>query len=216
MPSYRGIMFDLDGTLADTLPDIVAAANHAVTSVGLLAISVEQCRELVGFGPRHLIAGALGDGATEEQISSAIQHFRDYYAERGLDFVKPYPGIPELLTTLQDRGMVLSVLSNKPDPAVHQVASHLFAPGIFHVIQGACDAYPLKPDPTAARTVAATVGLPAEAIAYVGDTAVDIETGHAAGMLAVGVTWGFRDREELSGAGADVIIDHPSELLKHI
>lgn len=213
---YRGIMFDLDGTLANTLPDILAAANHAVTTIGLPPINTERCRKLVGYGARHLLAGALGDNATEEDIVAATDRFRTYYAQRGLEFVQPYDGISSLLNALEARGMALSILSNKPDPAVHQVTSHLFDTTRFGAIQGACDQLPLKPDPTAALAVAAKVGLPVDQWAYVGDTAVDVETGLAAGMLAVGVTWGFRDEVELSAAGADVIINTPMELLDHL
>jgi len=214
--SYRGIMFDLDGTLANTLPDIMAAANHTVTSFGQAPISVEQCRALVGHGARHLLAGALGDHADGDLIGSAVQQFRAYYATHGLQFVKAYPGIPELLDSLQARGMKLSILSNKPDPAVHQVTSHLFDPNRFEVVQGHREAFALKPDPAAALNIARTVGIPAEQWAYVGDTAVDVATGKAAGMLAVGVTGGFRDEVELSEAGAELILRAPMELLGHL
>ena len=212
----RGIMFDLDGTLANTLPDILAAANHAVTTANLPPVDVEQVRRLVGYGARHLLEGALGPDATEAEITAGLARFRGYYADHGLDYVQAYDGIDDLLDALEARGIVLTILSNKPDPAVHQVATHLFAASRFRVIQGACDELPLKPDPTAAHAVAEKAGLPPDQWAYVGDTAVDIKTGHAAGMCAVGVTWGFRDRAELTGANADVIIDAPMELMQHL
>ncbi len=206
-------MFDLDGTLADTLADIAAAANHAIGLLGHPAIELQRYRYLAGQGLRYLIEHALEGHGTDDEIEQGMAAFKAYYADHFTDFTEPFDGIPQVLDALAATGVKTSVLSNKPDAATHHVMGEVFSAWTFDVIRGAVDGVPLKPDPTSALLVAEQLGVAPQRTAYVGDTRVDMETANAAGFFAIGVTWGFRDEPELRDAGADAIISHPRELL---
>ena len=205
---FDAVMFDLDGTLADTLADIAAAANHALGVFGRPAIAVRDYRYLVGDGARNLMKRALGE--TEDSIvSKAVALFREYYRDRGLEHARPYEGVPQMVEALRQHGVRMAVLSNKPDAAAHQVAEHLFPHGTFDAVRGHLDgpaAPGLKPDPAAALAIAEALSVPPQRWAFVGDTAIDMQTANAAGMFAVGVLWGFRDEAELKSGGAHAII----------
>ena len=216
--TYDAVMFDLDGTLADTLADILAGTNHALSQLGRPTIDVDRCRQLVGKGAEYLVSGALGP-SSKDQVAEGLKLFRSYYAERGLDHVRAYDGIPQLLDRLSQRQIPIAVLSNKPEPAVHQVVSHLFGPGAFRLARGQRfepGAPPLKPHPGGATAIADELGIPPARWLYVGDTRVDMQTANAAGMFAIGVLWGFRDEAELRDGGAGVIIREPMELMQAI
>ncbi len=210
---YNAVMFDLDGTLADTLADIAAAGNHAYAAVGRQPRAVADFRTLAGQGLERLIRDGLGR-ADEDEVARAVRAFHEYYATHRYDHTAPYPGIGALLDELKRRGICTAVMSNKPDEAAVDMMRQVFGRWDFAAVRGHRRGYAVKPDPAAAEEIAAEVGVPAERWVYVGDTDVDMLTGRAAGFFTVGVTWGFRDRTELKAAGAQRIIDQPAQLLE--
>ncbi|MCC6579179.1 MAG: HAD family hydrolase, partial [Phycisphaeraceae bacterium] len=209
------ILFDLDGTLADTLEDIAQAANHALTALGQPARPVKEFRYLAGQGLQWLMDTALGE-AHRHLTPRGMELFRAFYKDHSFDHTGPYAGIPELLDELTARGVTMAVLSNKPHSATQQVMARLFARWKFAVVRGAMDGVPLKPDPAAAVEIVKQCGIPAEKWLYLGDTKVDMETASRAGMTPMGVLWGFRDEAELRESGAKVIVSHPGEVAGHV
>lgn len=213
--NYDAVMFDLDGTLADTLADIAGAANHVMPELGRPEIELARFRYLAGQGLEYLIRHALPSEDPAE-IERGMAIFKAYYAEHSMDHTGPYAGVPALLDALVAANVPMAVLSNKPHAATLALMAHAFSPWPFAAILGHRDAAPLKPDPSSAIEIADTLGIEPQRWAYVGDTRVDMETAKGAGMFAVGVLWGFRDEPELREAGADAIIRHPAELLRLI
>ena len=211
MPIQAAI-FDLDGTLADTLEDIAAAGNHVREVFDLPALPTEAYRFLAGQGLTYLIRHALGE-TLSEHVPQGIEQFHRYYAAHRYDHSGPYPGIHDLLSQLASRGITLAVLSNKPDTATQDMVRQLLSDFRFAVVRGHREPMPLKPDPAAANAIARQLGLPEKQCAYIGDTKVDMLTGKRAGMFTVGVTWGFREETELRENGADAIIHEPGELI---
>ena len=211
-PGTRAVLFDLDGTLVDTLDDIAAAVNASLRRLGLPPRTRDEVRGFVGEGARRLVERALG-GGQESCVDAALAGFRDEYQVRELDRTRPYHGIPELLAELSARGTVASVLSNKPDAATRRLVAALFPPGAFRVVCGERPGVPLKPDPAAALAIARAVGVPPGETIFVGDSGVDMKTASAAGMVGAGAAWGYRSREELGAAGAAVILEKPADLL---
>jgi len=207
----RAIMFDLDGTLVDSLADTAAAGNHAIAQLGCKPIESNRYRYLAGQGLEYLIQHALGPGR-EADIPAGMAAFKAYYKDHDLDHTRPYAGLPEVLDQLVSQGDLLAVLSNKPHLATVALVEKVFGRWPFLAVRGAMDGLPLKPDPAGALAILAETGIPAERWVYVGDTRVDMETACRAGLPAVGVTWGFRDEPELRDAGASRIIHHPHEL----
>lgn len=208
-------MFDLDGTLADTLADIAAAANHALGTLGHAPIELPRYRYLAGQGLHSLMAEAL-DADHADKIDEGMAAFRAYYAEHYIDHTRPYAGIPDLLDELTRRSVPMTVLSNKPHPATQTVMAEVFGKWKFDMILGHRPGTPLKPDPASALEITRELKVEPARWVYVGDTKVDMETATAAGLFAVGVTWGFRDEPELVASGAKVIIHDPMELLAWI
>ena len=209
MRTIEAVLFDLDGTLLDTLADIAAAANTALERVGCSTHPLPFFRTAVGDGVEALMRRSLPPGSSDVLVAQAMTELRGAYGDHEL--ARPYEGIPELLAELKGRGMTLAVLSNKPHELTGVVVPRFFGSS-FVWVQGAREGIPLKPDPEAALAAARELEIPAERWAYVGDTNTDMHTGKAAGMFTVGVTWGFRDEPELREAGADAIIHHPGEL----
>jgi phosphoglycolate phosphatase len=209
---YQAVMFDLDGTLADTLRDIADAANHALAQLGRPTFPVPKYRYLVGQGARWLMTTALGPGHAD-LVERGLALFRAHYALHGLDHTGPYSGIAELLDELSRQELKLAVLSNKPDSAVRAMMAGVFSRWRFDAASGEIEGGPLKPNPAAALRIATRLGIEPAAWLYVGDTSVDMLTAVAAGMFPVGVLWGFRDEPELRESGAKVIIRQPLELL---
>lgn len=209
----KGCIFDFDGTLADTITTIAWYANRAIARQGFAPIETDRYRYLVGDGADTLIRRVLAlCGDTSEELFQTVYHdYRTAYQQDILYKTEIYPGIPALLDMLEQAGIRLAVLSNKSDDTVQMLVETLF-PGRFAVCYGARPSVPLKPHPDAALEVAAAMGLtPAECF-YIGDTKVDIQTGHAAGMQTVGVLWGFRDRAELLAHRADFIVEKPIDI----
>lgn len=206
------VMFDLDGTLADTLRDLAEAGNHAMSAVGRPTFTHNQYRTLVGQGLDRLIHDALGPDH-QDLFDDAVAAFHRHYADHRYDHCAPYPGIAELLDALIVQGRKLAVMSNKPDEATVDMVARVFGRWAFDAMRGHRQGSPVKPDPQAALAICDELGIPPQRWVYVGDTNVDMFTGKRAGFFTVGVSWGFRSVDELADAGADAIIDQPSELL---
>jgi len=209
----RGVIFDLDGTLVDTLADLAAALNHALLRAGLPPRRVDEVRWLVGWGVHVLVDKATPPGTDSARKAEVLADFRAYYAGHSLDRTAPYPGVVRLLDGLRARGVPLAVLSNKPHEAVRDMVARLFAPDVFVAALGQREGEPRKPDPTVALRLARQLGVPPERCLLVGDSEIDVETAQAAGMVPVGAAWGFRGRPVLEAAGAPHVIAVPGELL---
>jgi phosphoglycolate phosphatase len=208
------VIFDLDGTLVDSLDDLADSMNAVLDSLGLPIHPTEPYRRFVGDGLVKMVRRSLPPEYVEEDyVGECVELMRAEYARRQQDKTVLYPGISELLAALRDRDLKTAVLSNKPDSDTRSIVDGLLAPHSFDVVRGARPEVPLKPDPSAALDIAADLSVHPEDSVYIGDTDTDMRTGRRAGMLTVGVTWGFRDEEELRESGAQHIIHHPLELL---
>lgn len=211
----KACVFDLDGTLADTLESMAYIANEIMRGFHLKEQPAEKFKYYCGEGATMLMQRCLSDSGDTElvHLEEGQKMYRERFAENPMYKVKAYEGIPEVLQKLKDRGIQLGVCSNKPHPATVKVMETMF-PGLFEMVLGQSDAVARKPAPDGALKIAETFGVKPEECMYIGDTMTDMLTGKAAGMFTVGVLWGFRDREELEKNGADVIIEHPLDLLK--
>jgi phosphoglycolate phosphatase len=208
----RAVLFDLDGTLADTLADLANATNWALTQLGCPTHPLENYRHMVGDGARQLCARAL-PADRQELLEDAVRLMRGRYGEHWHDETRLYPGVADVVAALAKRGHKLAVLSNKPDDFTRQVVAHYFPANPFHVVRGQLPGVPLKPDPTAALEIARRLSIPPSDWLYLGDTNTDMRTAVAAGMKPVGVLWGFRDREELTQSGARALVERPDQIL---
>jgi len=208
------VLFDLDGTLLDTLADIAGAANCALIECGFSPHPIDDYRYFVGEGVRVLFARALpGDSTSDEMITRCAEIFRDAYREQWNVHTQPYAGVCELLDELVRRSIPMAVLSNKPHEATVRCVEEMLGEYPFEWVLGQRDDVPRKPDPTAAREIARQMRVPAGDFAFLGDTATDMQTAVRAEMIPVGVLWGFRPRDELLDHGARVLIEQPQELL---
>ena len=212
---YPAVIFDLDGTLLDTLADIAESSNRVLASHGLRTFPVDDYRQWVGQGLRRLLERVVPPGEEQERmIAACIREFREVYSREWNVRTRPYPGVLELLGLLGSRGVRMAVLSNKPHEFARRCVEHYFADARFEAVLGEGNGIPPKPDPTGARMIIEQTGLPPEEFVYLGDTPTDVATAIAAGVLPVGVTWGFRPREELEAAGARYLIERPGELVE--
>lgn len=209
----HAVIFDLDGTLLNTLGDLRAATNHALEVRGLPPHSMEEIRQFIGNGIRLLICRAMPEGTPEAEIDAALDDFKAYYAAHIHDRTVPYDGIPQLLTALRKRGVKVAVLSNKIDSASQQLIEYFF-PGKTDVVFGEHVGVPRKPDPTSCRMVMQQLGVQPEQVLYVGDSGTDMQTAKNASLYAVGVTWGFRSKEVLLEYGADILVHRPEQILQ--
>ncbi len=212
---YKGCIFDLDGTLTDTLESLTYSVNETLKEMKLPAIEDEQCRMFVGNGARVLLEKSLkaaGD-RNNSRIDEAMERYGRIFGENCTYHVEPYDGIRTMLGELKSRGIKIAVLSNKPHQQAVDVVENIFGKGIFTYVLGQCDDIPRKPDPSGVFVVLDKMHLNADECLYIGDSEVDIATGSAAGVDTVGVEWGFRSKEVLKRAGAAQTIEKPSELL---
>lgn len=209
----KAILFDLDGTLLNTLADLAAACNSALRALGYPEHAVAEYADFVGNGRHKLVLRMLPANAAcdEAMVAKAEALFDDAYHAHLMDATEPYPGVPELLDALKAGGLKLGVISNKPDAFVQQIITEFF-PGVFSVICGGADGV-LKPNPAGVNKALERLQLKPHEALYVGDSGVDAETAHNAHMDCCGVTWGFRGKEELLCAGARYTIDVPIELM---
>lgn len=210
-PACRGVIFDLDGTLVDTLDDIRRIVNIALDMLEDPPRTREEVRKMVGDGVEVLCRRALAR-PTPERIARMTAMMKSGYRETPIDRAAPYPGIMDMLENLSEWGITLAVLTNKPQEMADMILTLLF-PGIpFGAVLGRREDLPPKPDPSGAFRIAELFGLPPSQWLYVGDSEVDIRTARAAGISIAAVTWGFRTLEELKGAGASLWVNHPSEI----
>ncbi|HEX7511438.1 MAG TPA: HAD family hydrolase [Chitinivibrionales bacterium] len=213
--NVKGILFDLDGTLLNTLEDLGGAMNAVLARRGLPAHPISDYRYFVGEGIAVLVRRALPashhDDAT---VSACVNSMSEEYAAHCMDKTTPYPGIAELLSKLAAKGVKMAVLSNKPDKMTKFLVGAYFPTVAFDCISGAREGIPRKPHPAGAFDTARVLAIEPEEFLYLGDSKTDMETANAAGMFPVGALWGFRDEGELKNAGARIIIKAPLELLK--
>lgn len=215
---YKACIFDMDGTIANTLSSIAGFGNQALKEYGCPTIAIETYRYLVGNGADQLMRGMLRTVKgeyTEEDVQKLRQIYDRCYAEDPLRGVENYPGMPDLLAELNRRNILLAVLSNKPDDMARAVADKLF-PGVFQIVRGQTPGVPRKPSPEGAFRIATELGVLPQECLYLGDTDVDMKTGKSAGMKTVGVLWGFRTREELEQGGAELLAETPEDILKFL
>lgn len=209
------IIFDLDGTLINSIKDLGAATNHALKKNDYPQHPLEAYPMYVGNGIAKLIERALPENARNaETIALMRKDFTEYYDNHNTDFTLPYPGIPELLSELQNRGKMLAVASNKYDSATNKLVKHYFPNINFTAICGQREGIPVKPDPSIVFEILSVAKISKKNVLYVGDSGVDMETARRACVDSVGVTWGFRSVKELQQYYADTIIDSPEDILK--
>ena len=208
------VIFDLDGTLIDSLGDIADSMNEVLATLGYPTHPEDAYRTKVGDGVGNLVLRSLPPGTvTPQRVEDCKIRMREAYAKRLTRRTRPYPGIVNMLVGVRERGARVAVFSNKPDPASREICAVLFNGHPFAFVLGATATIPLKPDPAGVHHILkATTTEPAETL-YVGDTNTDMKTGRAAGVRTIGVTWGFRAEAELTASGADAIIHRPEELL---
>jgi phosphoglycolate phosphatase len=216
--SHRAVIFDLDGTLVDTLQDLADAANHALQEHGLDPLPVQDYRYLVGAGAKNLMmrcaaAAGVPEPFNDEQAGRMVDTFKAAYQENWHVCTRPYPGIAGLLERLADTGLRLAVLSNKPDAFTQQVTARYFPDKPFLAVMGQTEGLPIKPDPAGALFLCRKLGCRPEDTVLVGDTGSDMETAVRAGMVPAGVLWGFRESDELLSGGAQHLFADPEDLV---
>ena len=214
----KACIFDLDGTLTNTLESMTYSVNLTLKEMGLSQITKDQCRMFVGNGARVLIEESLkvsGDPKAS-RIEEGMKIYGRIFDQNCTYHVTPYEGIPEMLKALKDRGIHLAVLSNKPDRQTVKVVKEIFGDNIFDYAQGQKDGIRRKPAPVGVWYLMEQMQVSKEECLYIGDSEVDAATGKNAGLKTIGVLWGFRDRKTLETAGADHLIERPEELLQFV
>lgn len=211
----RLVIFDLDGTLLHTLGDLAASTNYALRKHGYPEHELSAYRYFVGNGITKLIERALPEDARQEStIIQLRKEFVGYYQNHKTEMTCPYPGIPELLHFLHHQQILLAVASNKYQQGTVELIHHYFGQQLFQIILGQRENIPVKPDPAIVYDILQATGIPKSQTLYVGDSGVDMQTARNSGLTSIGVTWGFRPREELEMNGACHISDHPEEIKK--
>jgi len=212
--NYSAIIFDLDGTLLDTLADLADSFNHALTAHQFPAHPVSAYRIFIGDGARTAVERALPQTARNNQtVEIVLQEFKRHYAQNFNNKTRPYPGILSLIEKLKSKDIRMAVLSNKPHDFTIQCTDYYFK-NKFDLVQGFDNRFPKKPEPQSVKFILGELGLKAEEALYVGDTKTDMATARNADITSVGVVWGFRDERELRESGANYIIHHPGEILQ--
>ena len=207
------VIFDLDGTLLNTIADLARSTNYALEQNGFPQHDLEEYRFFVGNGINKLFERALPEGQkTEENVLKVRKEFLPYYDIHNADCTTPYPGMPQLLAALQEKGYLLAVASNKYQKATEKLIAHYF-PGIrFVAIFGQREGVPVKPNPAVVEEILSLAGVRKEETLYVGDSGVDMQTASNSGVTSIGVTWGFRPKAELEANGATYIINKAEDL----
>jgi phosphoglycolate phosphatase len=212
--AYRAVLFDLDGTLLDTLRDLADAANHVLAASGFPQHEVDAYRDFVGGGIGVLASKALPDNRRDPKtVAKIAAKIEEAYSKRWAEHTLPFPGIPELLDTLAISGIRMAILTNKPQKPAELMVASLLARWHFDAVAGERPGIPLKPDPLATLQIAGQLAVPPAEFLYLGDSATDMQTAVAARMYPVGALWGFRTREELLAGGAKVVLNHPMDLV---
>jgi len=211
---YQAVLFDLDGTLLDTIDDLTDSMNVALASCGLPTHSTDACKQFIGDGVRNFVWRALPQSRRDDAtIADVMTRYREAYTKNWDNKTRPYEGVETLLDVVAARGLKRVVYSNKPDDFTQLAVAKLLPRWRFDAVVGAREGWPHKPDPAAALDLAARLGVEPSRFVYVGDTNTDMQTAVAAGMFPVGALWGFRTAQELRDNGAKVLIAHPMELL---
>ena len=213
-PKYKGVIFDLDGTLADTIEDIAASMNRALGLRGFPELEAAEYRNKVGWGIERLAFLSLPPEARQNELAKEISlKAAELYAENPLVHSRPYPGIEELLGALKAAKIKTAVLSNKPHPTALKVIAGLFPPDTFHAVKGEIFGDKRKPDPSTVWELLVDLDLTPANIIFIGDSEIDMETAVSSSCFPLGVSWGYRSKETILKAGARRIIDKPEELL---
>ncbi len=215
MKKYSAVIFDLDGTLLNTLEDLADSVNYALALHGYGKRSIEEVRMFVGNGIRKLIERAVPENTDKEDVDKVFGTFRQYYLNNMMNKTRPYDGIMDLLDKLQKRGISMGIVSNKYDMGVKGLNKHFFC-GYIKVAIGESANVAKKPAPDTVYEAVKELGINPENAVYVGDSDVDIATAKNSGLDCISVTWGFRDRNFLKENGASVLVDKPSEILDFV
>lgn len=212
---YKACIFDLDGTLTDTLESLTYSVNATLKELGLSQITDTQCKSFVGNGARRLIEQSLQAAGDPDaiRIEEAMEVYGRIFKKYCTYHVAPYEGIVDMLDELKRQDVQLAVLSNKPHLQTKDVVATFFEEGTFSIVYGQQEGVPRKPDPAAVHMILEELDVSKEECLYIGDSDVDMQTGCAAGVPAVGVTWGFRSRDVLASHGATYIVDKPEEII---
>lgn len=214
MNRIKAVLFDMDGTITNTLDDLADATNYALSAFGFKTHETDAFRYFVGDGIPKLIERALPEEKRDAETILAVKDkFFEYYNVHSMDKTAAYPGVPEVVKEVMSLGYKTAVVTNKDEPAAKEILSKLY-PDCFDYIFGASDDIPKKPDPTLAHIAMKKLGVTPDDCVFVGDSCVDIQTAKNSGAYDVGVSWGFRPRTELEEYGATAIIDEPNELIE--
>ena len=218
MNQFKAVIFDLDGTILDTLEDIQTAVNYVLNENGFPVHELDFVRRAVGNGIRKLIGRSLPPGRREDEalISRCTTQMKEYYLTHWSEKTQPYPGMHELLCFLKEARISTAVLTNKPDEIAKRMVPYWYGDIPFACVLGDRDGVPRKPDPTVALAIARQLDAEPERVLLVGDSSPDIMTAKNAGMVSAGVLWGFRSERELREAGADFIVHTPQDLIRLI
>ena len=214
---FKCVIFDLDGTLINTLGDIAASMNRALKKRGFPELEADDFKDKVGWGIKRLAYLSMPEEArNEEEAGRIAMDAAEFYAEVPLLYSKPYPGIKELISALRAKKIKTIVLTNKPDPVAQKVIAGLFSPDSFDCVRGEIFGGPRKPDPACVWDLLADLALTPSDCIFVGDSEIDMETAVSAGCFPLGVSWGYRSEEIIHKAGAKGLIEEPGELLEYI
>ena len=212
MCKIKAVIFDLDGTICNTLADLGECTNRALADFNLPPHPIEDYRMIVGNGVDTQMRRAIGEGKYTKELGDKVkERFKQYYAQDYLKHTRPYEGMEETLDCLHEMGLMTAVFSNKPDEFAGKLCRELFGER-FSMVVGNRPNVPVKPDPSGLQPILKELNLKAEECIYCGDSCVDMDTGKNAGMRTVGAAWGFRGRKELEEHGADAVIEQPNEL----
>ena len=215
---YKAAIFDMDGTLVNTLEDLADSVNEMLEHYNFPQRTLDEVRKFVGNGAKKLIERALPaeKSSDENFVLEALKYYDGCYSRHVLNKTKPYDGIMEFLTELDAKKIPLGICTNKQNFAAQIIAEKILSPIKFAKVFGDEQGKPRKPNPTRALEIAKSFGVQPDEVAYFGDTAVDMNTAKNAGFFSVGVTWGFRPESELQESGANIIVHHPKEILQKI
>ncbi|MDR2287372.1 MAG: HAD family hydrolase [Prevotellaceae bacterium] len=212
---YKAIIFDLDGTLINSIPDIADSMNEVLSAYGYPQYSHNQYKYFVGNGIRRLVERCVPpEYATPENIANIFGTMIEVYGNNCVNKTRVYEGIYELLDVLPAKRVKMAILSNKTDSITQKIYDKLFRNNHFELVLGATDSFPKKPNPTSALFVAGSLAVAPDEVFYLGDTSIDMETAYAAGFFPAGASWGFRPADELLSFGAKFIADSPTDCLR--
>lgn len=211
MPQTTLAVFDMDGTILDTLQDLTTGVNLALADFGMPARGIDEVRQFVGNGAAKLIERAVPEGTPENVRKEVLKSFREHYGRHSEDTTRPYDGVSELIVALRAAGIRTAVVSNKPGFAVRQLAEKYFH-GLFDIAVGDAEGRERKPAPDSVNEVMRRLSASREQTVYIGDSDVDADTARNAGVRFIGVEWGFRSREVLAAHGATVTVKTPKEI----